>query len=327
MTKTLAVFGATGQQGRSVINHVMTDPELAQQYKLRAITREADSEKARVLERRGVEVVFGDTSNPSSIENALTGVHTVFIMTVPSFGPDAVEAEFNIAKMIADIAVGKGVKYIVFSTLPATSKISGGRYTQVTPFDAKAKAEEYIRSLPIKSAFCSLGSFMENLQAQKFLAPKLSPDGTWVYSRPVPASTKLPLLNAIGDTGKFVGAILAEPDKYEGKTLCAAVAHYSHQEIVDALSKNTGKKIYFKRVSWEDSRASLPWIPDVWIDAFHAQEEFGYFGPDGEDSVAWAALQARGRLTTLEEYLAEHPFKLEQIPTRLTQVGECCGRS
>ncbi|KAM7189227.1 hypothetical protein V8F20_010231 [Naviculisporaceae sp. PSN 640] len=310
MTKILAVFGATGQQGRSVVDHVLNDPELAQQYTLRAITRDIHSEKAKELSKE-VEVVFGDTENPSSVENALAGAHTVFIMTVPSFGPDAVESEFNTAKMLADIAVDQGVKYIIFSTLPAVSKISGGKYTQVTPFDAKARAEEYIRSLPVKSSFCSLGSFMENLQAQKFLAPKLSPDGAWVYSRPVSVSTKLPLLNAIRDTGKFVGAILANPDRFEGKTLCAAEAHYSHQDIVDALSKSTGTKIHFKKVSWEDFRASLPWIPDVWIDAFQAQEEFGYFGPDGEAEVAWAASQARGKLTTLEEYLVEHPVQLE----------------
>ena len=27
----------------------------------------------------------------------------------------------------------------------------------------------------------------------------------------------MPLIDAVGDTGKFVGAILGEPDRYEGK--------------------------------------------------------------------------------------------------------------
>lgn len=322
MSRLLAVFGATGQQGSSVINHVLGDPELSQQYRLRAITRDATSEKAQRLSSRQVEVVSANTSDRHSIETALTGVHTVYIMTVPSFGPDAVEAEFNAAKTIADVSVEKGVEYIIFSTLPAVSKMSAGKYTKVTPFDAKAMAEEYIKTLPVRSSFVSLGSFMENLQAQKFLAPtklatatttSTSPEEaeTWVYSRPVPASTKMPLLDAIGDTGKFVGAILAAPDKYAGKTLCAASAHYSHQEIVDALSKSAGKKIVFRQIPWDDFRAGLPWIPDVWVDAFRAQEDFGYFGPEGEALVAWAASQARGKLNTLEGYLADHPFQLE----------------
>ncbi|KAM7188568.1 putative hscarg dehydrogenase [Rhypophila sp. PSN 637] len=310
MSHVLAVFGATGQQGSSVVNHVLSDAELSRRYKVRAITRDVAADKAKLLSER-VEVVSGDTSDRQSIEKALKGVHTVYVMTVPAFGPDAVEAEFKTAKMIADIAVEKGVKYMIFSTLPAVTEMSQGKYTNVTPFDAKAKAEAYIRSLPIKSSFCSLGSFMENFQAQKFLAPKLGSDGNWEYSRPVPASTKLPMLNAIGDTGKFVGAILADPDEYEGKTLCAATAHYTQQEIVDALSKSCGKPISFKQVSWEEFRQTLPWIPDVWIDAFRAQEEYGYFGPHGESLVAWAASQARGKLSTLDEYLAEYPFQLE----------------
>lgn len=310
MSKVLAVFGATGQQGSSVVNHVLNDPELSQQYKIRAITRDIHSDKAKQLSQR-FEVVPGDTSDRPSLENALTGVHTVFIMTVPTFGPDAVEAEFNTAKTIADIAVEKGIRYIIFSTLPSMTDMSGGKYTNVTAFDAKAKAEQYIRGLPIKSAFCALGSFMENLQSQTFLAPKPRSDGTWVLSRPVSATSQMPLLDAVGDTGKFVGAILAEPDKYEGKAFCAATALYSLQEIVDALAKNTGRKIVFEQVPWDEFQETLPWIPDLWIDAFHVQEEYGYFGPDGKELVAWAASRARGRLSTLDEYLKAHPFKLE----------------
>ncbi len=231
-------------------------------------------------------------------------------MTTPSFGPDAVDVEFHSAKMIADAAVEQGAQYIIFSTLPSVTEMSAGKYTRVTAFDAKAKAEQYIRGLPIKSAFCSLGSFMENLQSQTFLAPQPSPDGTWIMSRPVSSEVQLPLLDAVGDTGKFVGAILAEPDKYEGKTFCAATALYSLGEIIAALSKNTGKPIIYKKIPFEDFRKTIPFAPDLWMDAFHAQEELGYFGPDSEALVAWAAQHARGRLTTLDEYLQAHPFRL-----------------
>ena len=59
MSKILAVFGATGQQGSSVINYVLQDPELSQEYKIRAITRDVNSEKAKQLKEK-VEVVYGD---------------------------------------------------------------------------------------------------------------------------------------------------------------------------------------------------------------------------------------------------------------------------
>ncbi len=310
MSKILAVFGATGKQGGSVVNFVLNDPELSQQYQIRAIACDVSSEKAKQLKEKQVEVVQGDNLSRASLQSALTGVHTVYAMTVPSFGPDAVEAEYNSAKTIADVAVEKGAEYIIFSTLPSVIEVSSGKYTYVTAFDAKAKAEQYIRGLPIKSAFCSMGSFMENLQSQSFLAPQPTPDGTWVMSRPVSSKAQIPLIDAVGDTGKFVGAILAEPEKYEGKTFCAATAFYTLQEVVDALSKNTGKTIVFKQISSEDFRKTLPFMPDLWIDGFHAQEEYGYFGPEGEKLVAWAAAHARGKLSTLDEYLEAHPFRL-----------------
>ncbi|SLM37320.1 NmrA-like domain [Lasallia pustulata] len=149
----------------NIINYVLNDPELSQKYKIRAITRDANAEKAKQLKEK-LEVVQGDVLNRASLKTALTGAHTVFAMATPSFGPDGLEVEYNSGKTIAAVAVEKGAEYIMFSTLPPAKEISGGKYTKVTPFDAKAKAEQYIRGLHIKSAFYSPGYFMENFQSQ-----------------------------------------------------------------------------------------------------------------------------------------------------------------
>jgi uncharacterized protein YbjT (DUF2867 family) len=312
MSKILAVFGATGQQGSSVVNYVLNDPELSQKYTIRAITRDVNSEKAKKLKEK-VEVVQGDQSNRASLETALTGAQTIFAMTPPSFGPGALGTEYNNGKMIADVAVEKGVEYIIFSTLPGVKEISGGKYTAVTPFDAKAKIEQYIRGLPIKSAFYCPGSFMENFQSQAFLAPRQASDGTWVLARHHSPKALLPLIDAVGDGGKFVGAILAKPDYYEGKTFCAATTQYSLEEIAATMSKTTGETVIFKQVSLEDFKESLSDIPfagDMFAEYFSFVEEFGYFGPGSEKLVAWAAENARGRLSSFEEYLEAHPLQL-----------------
>lgn len=309
MSKILAVFGATGQQGSSVINYVLHDPELSQKYKIRAITRDVNSEKAKQLKEEKVEVVQGDMLNRASLETALTNVQTVFAMTTPFFDPDGLE-EYNNAKTIADIAVEKGAEYIIFSTLPLAKEISGGKYTKVTHFDAKAKAEQYIRGLSIKSAFCSPGFFMQNFQSIPFLAPQQAPDGTWVIARHNSPKARMPMIDVVGDTGKFVGAILAEPDKYEGKTFCAATALYSLEEVVAIMSKAMGKTVVYKQIPLEDFKKSLPFAQDNFVESFSYQEEFGYFGPDSDKLVAWAAKNARGRLSTLEEYFEAHPLQL-----------------
>lgn len=312
MSKILAVFGATGQQGGSVINFVLNDPELSQKYKIRAITRDVNSEKAKQLQKN-VEVVQGDVLDRASLETALTGAHTVLAVTTPSFESNAVEVEYNNGKKIADVAVEKGAEYIIFSTLTPVGEISGGKYTNVTPFDAKAKIEQYIRGLPIKSAFFAGGYFMENFHTQPFLSPQLAPDGTWILARHISPKTRLPYV-AVKDLGKFVGAILTEPDKYEGKIFYAAAALYSLEEIAAILSKITGKTVISKQVSLENFKKSLGPIPpllvDIFVDAFGYQEELGYFGLETEKLVAWSAENARGRLSGLEEYLEANPIQL-----------------
>ena len=294
---------------------MLNDSQLSQEYKIRAITRDVDSEKSKQLKDK-VDVVQGDVLNPASLDTALAGVHTVFIMTTPSLDPNGLEIEYNNAKAIADAAVKAAAKYIIFSTLPSVKEISGGKYTKVLPFDAKAKAEQYIRGLPIKSAFFCPGSFMENLQSQAFLSPQRAPDGTWVFSRHNSPKSQLPLIDAIGDTGKFVGAILAEPDKYETKTFYAATAFYSLEEIAAIMSKATGETVIYKQIPVEDFEKGMPFKDEVlvgiFVDFFSYIEEFGYFGqPDPEEAISWTVKNARGKLSTLEEFLAAHPLRLE----------------
>ncbi|EME83287.1 uncharacterized protein MYCFIDRAFT_81827 [Pseudocercospora fijiensis CIRAD86] len=314
MSKILAVFGSTGQQGSSIIKNVLCDPELSQLYSIRAITRDPASQKAKQLQEQvQVQVVQGDGNDRASLQEALSGAHTIFAITVPSVGPEAVEAEFNAAKNIADVAVSNGVEYFIWSTLPSVAEISKGKYAKVTPFDAKAKAEKYIRGLPIKSAFVSLGFFMENFQSQPFLTAQRDSDKSWVMSRPHAANTSYPLIAAVEDIGKFVGAILAEPAKYEGQRLCAAEALYSVEDIAKQLSMSAGQKIVFKEVSAEEFGRKVAFIVDFFVGAYCFAAEYGYFGPDTEDQVAWAAKNARGKLLTLEEFLKANPLTLAEM--------------
>ncbi|KIW11073.1 hypothetical protein PV08_10372 [Exophiala spinifera] len=311
MSKILAVFGATGQQGGSIVNFVLNDSELSKQYRVRGVTRDASSASAEALKRKGVEVVSGDVTKPSSLTSALHGVHTVFALTAPSFGPDSRAREYDTGKAIADAAVAAGATYIILSTLPNVSVVSGGKYKKVTGFDAKADVEDYIKTLPIKSAFFAPGSFMQNWQSLRGVHPSGTP-GEFVVSRHVGPGSKLPLIDIVGDTGKFVGAILAEPDKYEGKTFCAATKLYGMAEMCEIMSKQFGKTVKYVQVSAEQHQAVLAGAvgdyAEALIEMMSYQEEFGYYGPKTEELVQWAAEHARGQVTTFEEYLEKNPI-------------------
>lgn len=309
--KILAVFGATGQQGGSVVDFLLNDVELSSQYTLRAITRDASSQSALQLKQKNVEVVQADATKPSTLNDALTGAHTVFAMTASVSGPEPKEREFAAGKAIADAAVAKGVQYLIFSTLPHVTKLSGGRYTKVASFDAKAEVEEYIRTLPVKSAFFAPGSFMQNVQSGMGAAHQTE-TGDFVVARHTSPSARLPLVDIVGDTGKFVGAILAEPDRYEGQTFCAATKLYSMQDMSRIMGDKAGKTVRYEQIPQEQFRgllgAHMGDYADALIEMMLFQQDFGYYGPETEALVQWAADHARGEVTTFDKYLEEHPM-------------------
>lgn len=57
MSKLITVFGATGNQGGSVIYSILADPWLSKEFKIRGITRDTTKKSAQDLAKRGVDVV------------------------------------------------------------------------------------------------------------------------------------------------------------------------------------------------------------------------------------------------------------------------------
>lgn len=308
MSKLLVVFGATGNQGGSVINSVINDATLRDEYKIRAVTRDTSTPAAQHLQQKPVEVVKGDADNTSSVEKALQGAHTVFFLTTTIYDDKLEERELSQGRRIADAAVKVGAKYLIFSTLPSINDNSGGKYNKGGHFDCKTKVEEYIRTLPIKSAFFAPGSFMQNFATN--MRPNGTGDGTYVLATVASPATKLPLID-ITDTGKYVSAILADPDAFEGQVLCAATRLYTMEEIVGIISESTGKTVAYRQLPEDVFRKFLPpSMGDYLVHMLLYIQDFGYYGEGTEEKVAWAAGKARGKLHSLEDYLAENPLDL-----------------
>ena len=310
MSKLFTVFGATGQQGGSVVNYVINDPELSKIYKVRGITRDSSSASAQELQSKGVEVVKADADDAESLERALHGTHTVFCVTATIYDAKLKERELAQGKAMTDAAVAAGVQYFIFSTLTNGGKLSGGKLQKLAHFDVKAEIEDYIRAQPLKSAFFAPGSFMQNFN--HFMGPRPSGDGTYAIANFVKPSTQLPLIDTNDDSGKYVGAILAEPEKYEGKVFSAATRLYSYSEVVEAMSKATGKTVQYKQLPLEVWSGFLPAeSKDYLVDMFLWIQDYGYYGPQTAELVDWTAKQARGKLTTLDEYLVKCPLHLQ----------------
>ena len=69
----ILVTGATGRQGGAVYQHLQKKG-----FKLRALVRDPNSNKARQLMRHGEEVFQGSLDDPDSLMRAMDGVYGVF---------------------------------------------------------------------------------------------------------------------------------------------------------------------------------------------------------------------------------------------------------
>lgn len=64
--RTIAVIGATGAQGGSVVKKYLEKPD----WKIRAITRNVGGDKAKALAAQGVELVAGNLDDEDSLVKA-----------------------------------------------------------------------------------------------------------------------------------------------------------------------------------------------------------------------------------------------------------------
>ncbi|KAK6367975.1 hypothetical protein LTS17_010128 [Exophiala oligosperma] len=173
MSKTIAVLGATGTQGGSVVRTFLTLPG----WKVRAITRTPSSLAAQNLASSGAEVVRADLDDPKSLDAAFFGAHAIFAVTdfwqfaqSPKTHELAakegitwneaayrleVQHGFNImdaaARACAGVTTAEGedegdcvLERLVFSSLSGARRASKGKYSWVYHFDSKSRVVDYL---------------------------------------------------------------------------------------------------------------------------------------------------------------------------------------
>ncbi|KAK9368812.1 hypothetical protein V1509DRAFT_639177 [Lipomyces kononenkoae] len=77
------------------------------------------------------------------------------------------------------------------------------------------------------------------------------------------------------------------------------------------MGRVCGKTVVYKQLPKEVWKGFLPpLMRDHLAEMLQYFEEYGYYGEGTAEKVRWAAEQARGELTTLEEYHEAHPLNL-----------------
>ncbi|MGI5506691.1 NmrA/HSCARG family protein [Lentzea sp. CA-135723] len=197
-TSTIAVFGATGQQGGAVV-----DALLERGARVRALVRSPESDRARALAARGVELAPVRIDTPASVVTALEAVDAFYFMTPEANSLQEVEEEVRVGTALADAAVAASVPHVVFNSVFGADRVTG-----VPHHDSKHRIEEHLRRSGLRTTMVRPTGFMENFST--VMAPVVE-DGTVVLRLPLPDDAPLKLIS-IRDIGRIAAAVLFGAD-------------------------------------------------------------------------------------------------------------------
>ncbi|MEA2766303.1 MAG: hypothetical protein QOK07_2707 [Gemmatimonadaceae bacterium] len=250
--KIIAVIGATGAQGGGLVRAILNDKNGS--FTARAITRNANSDKAKALADAGAEVVTADLDDVKSLKQAFEGAHGVFCVTNfwEHFKP---EKEISQARNMAQAAKDAHVKHVIWSTLEDTREsipLSDdrmptlmGKY-KVPHFDAKGEANAIFTQLGVPTTFLVTSFYWENF-IYFGMGPKKGADGKLAITLPL-GNKKLASI-ASEDIGKTAYAIFEDGDEMIGKTVGIAGGHLTGEQMAKSLSKALGQQVMYNAVS------------------------------------------------------------------------------
>ncbi len=229
--KLIAVAGATGQQGGATTRHL-----IERGFRVRALTRDPNSESSLKLKAAGAEVVAADLANPESLRAALDGVYGVF--SVQNFWlPDVgFEGEIAQGKNLADAAKAAGVRHFVYTSVGGAERNSG-----IPHFDSKWIIEQHIEALGLSATILRPVAFMENNLYQR--------DGILSGTFPswgLAPGRKLQIV-ATDDIGVFAAIAFERPDEFIGQAIELAGDDLTEDEVAAVFGRVTGRTVAVDR--------------------------------------------------------------------------------
>jgi uncharacterized protein YbjT (DUF2867 family) len=249
--KIIAVTGATGAQGGGLVRAILNDPD--SQFRVRALTRDVNSDKAKELVRLGAEVVAADLDDEASLEKAFEGAYGAFCVTF-FWHHFSAEQEVAQATAMANAAKKANLKHVIWSSLEDTRRllpiedprmpVLQEKYN-VPHFDGKGEADNEFRKLGLPLTVLLTSFYWDNF-IHFGLGPKRGADGNLAITFPM-GSSKLPGI-AAEDIGKCAYGIFKKGGEYIGRTVGIAGGHLTGTQMAEAFSKTLGQAIRYNAV-------------------------------------------------------------------------------
>ena len=252
--KLIAVIGATGAQGGGLAHAIINDQN--SNFSVRAITRNASSDKAKTLANAGAEVMQADLDDIESLQQAFQGAYGAFGVTNfwEHFSP---QKETQQGSNIAHAAKEAGVQHVIWSSfedtrdkVPLDSDVMPTLMEnyKVPHFDSKGEANKIFSDLGVPTTLLFTSFYWDNF-IYFGMGPKPGEDGTLAITFPM-ENKRLPGI-AAADIGKCAYGIFKAGDKYINKTIGIAGEHLNGQEMADAFTNVLGQKVIYNAVPAE----------------------------------------------------------------------------
>ncbi len=252
--KIIAVVGATGAQGGGLARAILNDGDSP--IAVRALTRNASSDKAQALAALGAEVVEADVDDGDSLKRAFADAYGAFCVTFywDHFSP---EKELAQARAMAEAVSENDLQHVIWSTLEDTRQwvpLDDDRMPtlmekyKVPHFDSKGESNALFTELGVPTTFLLASFYWENL-IYFGQGPKPGPDGVLAITFPM-GDKKLPGM-AAEDIGKCAYGIFKKGREFVGKTIGVAGEHLTGAQMAAALSRALGREIQYNAVSPE----------------------------------------------------------------------------
>ncbi|KAI0967141.1 NAD dependent epimerase/dehydratase [Xylaria arbuscula] len=253
------VTGATGVQGRSTIKSL-----LQLKANIRAFVRSHDSDRARALEKSGVELAVGNFDDYESLVKAMSGASAVFMNVSPSSTDTSAETRHADNIIAAATQPGNTVQTLVYTTTILTGQhdtfpgwATWNDFARRYWID-KAANEESVRQSGIPNwTILRPPHFMSNYlkPLAPFFFPELLSQG--ILRTALKPDTRTLLIDP-DDLGRFVARALTEPERFRGSSIDIGSEALTPPQIVAALSKVSGREIKAEYLSDVEIKELIP---------------------------------------------------------------------
>ncbi|WP_242093840.1 NmrA/HSCARG family protein [Aestuariivivens sediminicola] len=255
--KLVTVFGATGGQGGGLVRAILSDQNSA--YQVRAVTRNASSDKAKALAQSGAEVVEADVEDIDSMKKALEGADAAYFVTF-FWEHFSAEKEQQHIKNFIEAAKASNLEHIIWSTLEDMRQwvpLDDDRMPtlqekyKVPHFDGKGEADQFFKDAGLPVTFLRTSFYWDNL-IYFGMGPQKGEDGNYYFTLPMD-DKKLAAI-AVEDIGKCAYGILKKGSAFIDKTIGIAGEKLSGDEMAAKLSQALGVTVKYNSVSPEAYR-------------------------------------------------------------------------